>query len=90
MGFTDLKAMEQLEQRVCGGLSRVTEGGVALERQVEVGQAEKLGLDPMNDQEGSCPMCIPERTPRCPEGGVETRTGWRGCSNNNVGKCSYL
>ena len=27
-------------------------------------------------------MCIPERTSRCPEGGIETRTGWRGCSNN--------
>lgn len=82
MRSTDLRAVEQPEQSVRGGLSGVTEGGVVLERQVGVGQAEKPGLDPMNDQEGSCPMCIPERTPKSPEEGVETRTGWRGCSNN--------
>ena len=50
------------------GLSGVTEGGVALERRVEVGQAEKLGLDPMNDQEGSCPMCFQKGPPGVPRG----------------------
>lgn len=30
------------------------------------------------------PHVFPERTPRCPEGGVETRTGWKGCSNNTM------
>ena len=74
MGFTDLRALEQLGQSVPGvggggrGLSGVTEGGVALERRVEVGQAEKLGLDPMNDQEGSCPMCFQKGPPGVPRG----------------------
>lgn len=68
MRSTDLRAVEQPEQSVRGVLSGVTEGGVVLERQVGVGQAEKPGLDPMNDQEGSCPTCIPERTPQVPRG----------------------
>lgn len=51
------------------GLSGVTEGGGSWRGRWEWARLRRT--DPMNDQEGSCPMCIPERTRKSPEEGVE-------------------
>ena len=48
------------------GAEGVTEGGGALERQVEVGQAEKLGLDPMSDRRVRAPCVFQKGPPGAP------------------------